>query len=84
MLFSGKLCPPLLLQIPGLGSGICDFDMGSQLELESAWFLKGPSSKAFVMSLNLNAHIALPAKNRINQYWFLLALMHFIKIWFQI
>ena len=70
MLFSGKLCPPLLLQIPGLGSGICDFDMGSQLELESAWFLKGPSSKAFVMSLNLNAQIALPAKNRRNQYWF--------------
>ena len=80
MLFS-EPCPPLLLQIPGLGSGICDFDMGSQLELESAWFLKGPFSKAFVMSLNLNAQIALPAKNKIMVIFHLYLL---IKTWLQI
>jgi hypothetical protein len=47
--------------IPGLGSGICDLDIGNQFELLVSWFLNDPTSKALVMSLNLNAQIALPA-----------------------
>ena len=59
-LFSGKLCP-FTEHKPGLGSGIWDFDMGSQFELTVSWFLKGPVSKDEVMSLNLKAQMAEPA-----------------------
>lgn len=46
---------------PGRGTGICDLEVGSQLEFTVCWFLNGPSSNAEEMSDNLKAQMALPA-----------------------